>query len=415
MKLQFTFSFFVFCTAIMAQWTDVSTGKIGPIHQSWTVSEDTVIATGNAGKIYYSYDGGQIFDSVVTIYNFGEWFNDIQFLSSGKGYVCGGTAFGTHFNFLASTDDGGLSWDSLTSNQFTGSSFKQIDFATDQIGFIQGENDLLLKTLDGGQNFTQVQFQPSGQIDAIILVDSQTGFISTSHVDLTGSLNFRILKTTDQGLTWKQVYLNSINGTGFSDVKNINSFYFNNSLNGHAVGNNGLVLKTTDGGESWSSQTLINDTTFFNEVYFINDDLGYALGRYAFGGFSRSTWITSDAGQNWSEYPYSFSSISFANDSLGYAIQDGVLFKTTQTGHIGVNEDLYSSMSLFPNPVSKNEVLHLENIGDSKIVEIYDAFGRMVMKNVYEQPLQLTNFKSGIYFLKMGGVTTQAVRFIVVD
>lgn len=399
----------------MAQWADISTGKTGKIHLVWAVSGDSIVATGNNGKMYYSHDGGQNFDSIVTIFNFGEWFNDLQFSSSGRGYFCGGTAFGNHTNFLASTNDVGLSWDSLTSNQFSGYNFLQMDFVSDQIGFIRGENDLLLKTLDGGQSFTQIAIPLGTKLNSIRLVDSQTCFISTSEFDLTGSSNYRIFKSIDQGLNWREVYLNSITGNAFSNVKNINSFHFTNPMVGHAVGNNGIVLKTIDGGETWNSQTLVNDSTFFMDVYFINENLGYALGIYAFAGNSRSSWTTNDGGQNWTKDTYSFTSISFANDSLGYAVQNGVLYKTTQAGHIGLFENATSPVNVFPNPISNGEFLHLENIENSKTLEIYNALGSIVMRKNYDGPFQLTKFQPGIYYIKIDGYSNQILPIIVVE
>lgn len=400
---------------MMAQWTDISTGKMGKATLVWAVSEDSIVATGNNGKMYFSHDGGQSFDSIVTIFNFAEWFSDLQFTSSGKGYFCGGSAFGNHTNFLSSTDNVGLSWDSLTSNQFVGSSFNQIDFLSDNIGLISGENDLLLKTLDAGQSFTPIPIPPGTRLNSIALVDSQTCFISTSEVDLTGFSNYKIFKSIDQGDTWREVYLNSIMGNSFSAFKNINSFHFSNPMIGHAVGNNGLVLKTIDGGENWTSQTLVNDSTFFLDVYFINENLGFALGIYAFASNSRSTWTTNDGGENWTKSSYSFTSISFANDTVGYAIENGIIFKTTQAGNIGKNENKTSPLTLFPNPISNGEFLHLERIGDSKTIEIYDALGRVMMKKNYEGAFQLTNFTAGIYFVKIDGYSTQIAPFIVIE
>lgn len=415
MKLKITFSFFLFCSALMAQYTDISSGKIGIVYYVRAITADTIVATGNNGLIYFSHDGGQTFDSTATIFNFGEWFNDLEFTASGKIYVCGGTAFGNHLNFLASSDDYGLSWDSLTSNQFAGYNFLQMDFVSDQIGFIRGENDLLLKTLDGGQSFSQIAIPPNTKLNGVVLVDNQIGFISTIEYDLTGSSIFKIFKTIDQGLNWKEVYINSITGNHFSAVKNINSFSFTDPMTGHAVGNNGIVLKTIDGGENWSSQTLVNDSTFFMDVYFINDDLGYALGIYAFAGNSRSSWTTNDGGINWSKDPYSFTSISFANDSLGYAVQNGVIYKTSQAGNIGINENAASTLNLFPNPISSGEFLHLENLKESETIEIYDASGRLVIKRQYEGPFQLAKFKAGIYFLKVDGTLTKTASFLVVE
>ncbi len=59
--------------------------------------------------------------------------------------------------------------------------------------------------------------------------------------------------------------------------RNLNSVCFIDDNTGYAVGQNGAIIKTTNGGKKWVSQ--LSGTGFdLNAVYFINKNIGYAVG-----------------------------------------------------------------------------------------------------------------------------------------
>ncbi len=396
---------FSLCLAfgLSAQWTALPLKNL-QLHKCWAVSPDTVVITGGNGKIYRSFDGGQTFDSTATIFNFGEWFNDLQFPSPNKGYVCGGTAFGNHLNFLASTSDAGQTWDSLTSNQFTGYNFRQLHFANDSVGFIVGEYDLLLKTTNGGKNLTQISHPLQDQVNAVYMQSEDTVFLSTYELNISGVSYYRIFKSVNQGTSWTKVYQDTTNGNGFGKVKHINNFYFTDAQNGYACGNNGLILSTTDGGNNWVQQQLNNDTTFFTEIFFLRNGIGYVYGQFAYGGAARPLQSTSTNGVNWHASPYAFSNISFANDSVGYALLDGRVYKTTNGGNIGLLEKrVATTISIYPNPTT--DFIWIANTSSKNgIIQLYDATGQLVHEeNLYQtkQKIRLNHLSKGVYFLKI--------------
>ena len=98
-----------------------------------------------------------------------------------------------------------------------------------------------------------------------------------------------IIKTSDGGINWN---VNSI------DVS-INSVSFINDLTGWAgcydTNEDGIVMKTLDGGERWEIQT--SETYKINDVFFVSDSIGWAVS----GLFSTDGKIikTSDGGETW--------------------------------------------------------------------------------------------------------------------
>jgi photosystem II stability/assembly factor-like uncharacterized protein len=81
--------------------------------------------------------------------------------------------------------------------------------------------------------------------------------------------NGKILKTTNGGVNWSQ----QISGT----TNNISSVFFSDANNGFAVGNSGTILKTTDGGSNWVLQTS-GITNEIRSVFFTDINTGYAVG-----------------------------------------------------------------------------------------------------------------------------------------
>ena len=97
--------------------------------------------------------------------------------------------------------------------------------------------------------------------------------------------NGTILKTTDGGVSWKT--LNS------GVTNSLFSVSFSNVNNGLVCGANGIILKTNDGGLTWKTQNSGTIVTL-HEVFFLDSANAYISGQ--FGTYLKS----SDAGETWS-------------------------------------------------------------------------------------------------------------------
>ncbi len=118
----------------------------------------------------------------------------------------------------------------------------------------------------------------------------------------------------------------------------LHDIFFTNKDTGYIVGGSryetGIMLKTTDGGNSWQIDSIIDKILF--GVFFLNSQQGYAAG-YA-GNITR----TFDGGQNWDLYqrPHwlPLYDVYFVNDSIGFAVggkgyEEGLLYKTMNGGN----------------------------------------------------------------------------------
>jgi len=206
-------------------------------------------------------------------------------------------------------------WSKIPSG--TTSNLNDIYFIDKNIGFVTGNLGCILKTTNGGDNWTSIS-PYTDPLDAIgfktvYFMDENTGFVA-------GGMMF-ILKTTNSGIKWDTVYV----GTFFDSM--IRDLCFVNDTLGFAVGTN--VLITTDGGETWEKNT--SGPLSGVKVQFLNENEGFIAGY-------NSIWYTSDAGDSWDEITganmsSNLYSLCFINSNTGFvADHDGNIHKTSDRG-----------------------------------------------------------------------------------
>jgi len=145
-----------------------------------------------------------------------------------------------------------------------------------------------------------------------------------------------IIKTTDGGASWTQLRINS-------DLK-LYSIQFINANTGFIVSGdedehttNNVVLKTTNSGENW--YVIYNfPNSHLNNIFMIDGNTGFIAGRYYPSvPWNARIYKTTNGGNNWTEYLFentnTLNSIFFVNNQSGYTVGDnGMIFKTTNQG-----------------------------------------------------------------------------------
>lgn len=250
------------------------------------------------------------------------WLNSVYFTDPKTGYAVGSIIGNDGSSFIhgtiLKTINGGSSWVSV-SNDTLPDLFSV--FFTDSItGYAVGSN-CILKTTNAGEKWSTVFKEPTIHLRSIYFSDKNTGF--------TVGISGEILKTNDAGLSWK--FLTS--GTHCQ----LASVFFNDNRNGYTVGywnetphSYGIILKTTNGGDTWDSIPFVGEITP-GSVVFATPDVGYAVG-------SNSILKTTDAGLNWEinyTSPYlSLAAVSFIRNSpSGFVVgQNGIILNTIDAG-----------------------------------------------------------------------------------
>lgn len=169
-------------------------------------------------------------------------FDDVFFLNENLGWAANGG-----YSEVFKTTDGGVNWTSQITGTALGSYhyFRNIEFLDENIGFLGTLNQKFYKTTDGGTTWslvTNISPNPS----AICGLDC----VGTSTVYGCGAYfgPAHIIKSTDSGATWQFINMSAY-ATALVDINFIDENI------GFVSGNNasgGIVLKTTDGGTTWT-------------------------------------------------------------------------------------------------------------------------------------------------------------------
>lgn len=226
---------------------------------------------------------------------------DMHFVSKSTGYIMNQSE-------ILETTDAGLSWQK---KQNITSGF-DMDFH-DSVGYIVGYSGYVLRTVNSGQNWSKISTSVTINYNSVTVVDLNNIFLSSQN---------KLVKSSDGGITWQSYTIPN---------SQVNKTTFVNALVGHAVCENGTILKTIDGGVTWYPTMTSNLTpSGYFTIYFINENLGFATHEH------NTMLKTINGGETWTEVTGSFESIysfHFVNDTIGYACGElGVIYKTVNGG-----------------------------------------------------------------------------------
>ncbi len=195
----------------------------------------------------------------------------------------------------------------------TDSALYSVSVIDTSIVWAGGAGGMVIHSFDGGRTWTQVPL-PSGEDVYNVFAFNQTRVFLA--VNSPGSA--KIVRTFNGGSTWQTVYENNdasafINGVHMFDI-------YNGYAVGDPVGGQWTLLKTTDGGFSWSSAGSLpqagTETGWNNSFAWIGDQFGW------FGTSNSQVYRTTNGGNSWAPASTSFTNslaVSFASDSLGIA------------------------------------------------------------------------------------------------
>jgi len=215
----------------------------------------------------------------------------------------------------------------VSQNSGTPSQLLSVSAVSDLVGWTGGNSGTVRKTINGGLTWTNGNPNPgviTGDISNIYAWSNNDALATASSVTSTF-----IYKTTNGGLNWIQTY-SQINGF-------INAIQMISVNEGYATGDpvNGkwTVLKTTDGGASWSRMpnepVVIGSNTGWNNSLFISGSYMW------FGTNGTKVYYSADLGLNWNYGSTSGNvnsfSLHFNSVSNGLAAGD-IMVKSTNGG-----------------------------------------------------------------------------------
>lgn len=238
----------------------------------------------------------------------------LHFVNRDTGWACGQSGA------VIKTMDGGSNW--TISNTPVNNLLLKIHSYNGQIVLVTGYDGIILRSSDGGENFVQVTSGVGSGYDlwGVQMLNDTLGWVCGVYQTL--------LKTTDAGLSWQPI------STGLN--QHFWAIDFVNEQYGMIACSGGIVLKTTDGGNSWT-QVQAGDIRDLFTIDII-DSLHIAA-----AGYDGKNVYSSDGGVTWVSNPDlpAFSAtncIDFINADTGYSVQDVYdIQKTTNRGQSWFN------------------------------------------------------------------------------
>jgi photosystem II stability/assembly factor-like uncharacterized protein len=283
--------------------TNEDLNRIGFLNNNFGWAFSTLLYSYNS-SLYKTSDGGNIWDR---IYLNNVYFNDICFVDENKGWATGCT--NNNQNGIFYTTNGGYNWN-LKYSIINGSAHS-VYFIDNNTGWASGIVNMsgaVFKTTDGGRYWNSQFITGTTILNYVKFLNNSFGYtFGNEYSSITV-----IKKTLDGGTTWsdisapgisyvkslqfvndnsafllgsdntsKQYLIRTDNGGSTWMTKDFpyyaNAIYFINSQTGYAVGENGLIINTTNGGDSWDMQAGISNVSI-NDIFLVNSYSGFAVG-----------------------------------------------------------------------------------------------------------------------------------------
>ena len=189
--------------------------KINPVSSGYCSLEDVFFIDGQNGwtagasfymfnsKILHTTDGG---NSWTTQPSLDHMLNSIFFIDPLEGWIVGGRSLNSYTTAIYHTSNGGDQWEIQFSENLNDGDFSDVYFKDADHGWAVGDGgnqyppeniSLFYNTDDGGETWKDQSYQINHALSSICFADDETGYISGHKT---------ILRTVDGGENWTQIW-----------------------------------------------------------------------------------------------------------------------------------------------------------------------------------------------------------------
>jgi photosystem II stability/assembly factor-like uncharacterized protein len=302
----------------------------------------------------------------------------------------------------------------------------------------------VVESTDLGANWQTVPQNISAQqsLNDVSLSSPTSGWVvgksGTMFQYNSGNLNFEIsgtnnnLNSVKDGGSWATAVgdngtiVRNNGGAWFTQTSgvttNLRSVAFANAQVGYACGDNGRVLKTTNGGNTWTNSLPPGSEINFSSVEVCGLDSAWVVGTKGI------LYETVDGGVTWTRFT---KGVTNDNTRIAFKQPKGVIaggtgsLRTFQaspvTGISKIKLLPHNFYHLFPNPSNGNFSLKiLSGTQKNTDVKVFSSSGNLItqislpaMPAGFQKEFDLSQFDSGIYFLQLENSTNFFVEKIM--
>ena len=352
-------------------WFAIESNTIQNLWKTSADDGDNILIAGTDGTILRSTDAGSSWVSMQS--NTSTDLFSVYSREDGLGFTVGRN--GTIFR----TTDHGSNWEVVAENH--GNDLRAISMDGDN-GVIVGDKNHIFFTTDAGLTWNQpntaLPFEFSFRF--VRIIDRTTVFATTT----TGE----IVKSLDGGNSWNIVYSNSAH----------DALYRVNIVGGNlvSVGDNGKILVSQDMGENWQESTS-GITTDLYCLNFADDLTGYSAGE------NGVMLKTIDGGFTWENMVYTLHKLEHRSSVING----------------NVTADNFKLEQNYPNPFNPETKINFYSpVNGNTSLKVFDVTGKVVatlvngFKNAGSHTVTFSanNFSAGIYFYSLN-VTSEHGNF----
>ncbi len=343
----------------------------GKLTHSFLINDTTLLALHNLSEVYLSKDSGFTFSLI------------------GGFPLIGGNCFDFHF-------------------------------ANDTIGFFTwaDSGSGAYKTIDGGETWMQIY-------DSTITASPQLGGCGVDN--LNGSVYFNagsvFLQSTNYGVNWIEQSTNTVNRS----YKNIDVNEFDGSIFLCGIGmqgspnfNYGTVAKSVDYGNTWTIVD-IPEASQLRDIEMASLNVGYTVGPFSSLG-NGVIYKTTDGGNSWLPQSFDNFGVSYNNpqcikcsgpDTCYVAGFNGLIAKT-DNGGVGIDEfSTIKHSSIYPNPAKGHISVSFSKEFLNVNYTIHSLQGHLVGTGSLNGDIIIENLRNGAYILTISnGEFIETHKFI---